>query len=130
MGIKHVAASAAAATATLLAAPALSQEVVAPMTKFFVAIPLDARSAKEQSLNFGLQFQGSRPYQTVQVDYQTFKLLPAAAGGVEMKYIVAGAVALGAAVAATHKSKSEQATSQQFQQQQQQQQEACPTKVC
>jgi len=129
MGIKHVAASAAAA-ATMIAAPALSQEVVAPMTKFFVAIPLDARSAKEQSLNFGLQYQGSRPYQSVRVDYQSFKLLPAAAGGLEMKYIVAGAVALGAAVAATHKSKSEQATSQQFQQQQQQQQQACPTKVC
>jgi len=129
MGIKHVAASAAAA-ATMIAAPALSQEVVAPMTKFFVAIPLDARNAKEQSLNFGLQFQGSRPYQSVRVDYQSFKLLPAAASGLEMKYIVAGAVALGAAVAATHKTKSEQATSQQFQQQQQQQQEACPTKVC
>ena len=129
MGIKHVAASAAAA-ATMIAAPALSQEVVAPMTKFFVAIPLDARSAKEQSLNFGLQYQGSRPYQSVRVDYQSFKLLPAAASGLEMKYIVAGAVALGAAVAATHKSKSEQATSQQFQQQQQQQREACPTKVC
>ena len=129
MGIKHVAASAAAA-ATMIAAPALSQEVVAPMTKFFVAIPLDARSAKEQSLNFGLQYQGSRPYQSVRVDYQSFKLLPAAASGLEMKYIVAGAVALGAAVAATHKSKSEQATSQQFQQQQQQQQQACPTKVC
>ena len=129
MGIKHVAASAAAA-ATMIAAPALSQEVVAPMTKFFVAIPLDARSAKEQSLNFGLQFQGSRPYQSVRVDYQSFKLVPAAASGLEMKYIVAGAVALGAAVAATHKSKSEQATSQQFQQQQQQQREACPTKVC
>jgi hypothetical protein len=124
MGIKHVAVSAAAAAATLFAAPAFSQEVVAPMTRFFVAIPLDARSAKEQMPNFGLQFQGSRPYQGVQVDYQTFKLLPAAIAALEVKYIVAGAVALGVAVAATHKDKG---TSQSFQQQQQQQKDACPT---
>jgi hypothetical protein len=124
MGIKHVAASAAVAAATLFAAPASSQELVAPMTRFFVAIPLDARSAKEQMPNFGLQFQGSRPYQTVQIDYQTFKLLPAALAGLEVKYVVAGALALGAAVAATRKDKG---TSQSFQQQQQQQKDACQT---
>src|SRR5438270_12941995 len=111
MGIRHVAACAAAAAATLIAAPALSQEVVAPMTKFFVAIPLDARSAKEQSLNFGLQFQGSRPYQTVQVDYKSFKLLPVAPGGLDMKYIVAGAVPPGAAVAASYETQRAPVTS-------------------
>ena len=58
----------------------------------------------------------------MKVDYQSFKLLPAAVAGLEVKYIVA--------VAATHKSKSEQAQSQQFAQQQQQQKEACPTQVC
>jgi hypothetical protein len=126
MGIKHVAVSAAAAAATLFSAPAFSQEVVAPMTRFFIAIPLDARNAKEQMPNFGLQFQGSRPYQTVQVDYQSFKLLPAAIAGLEVKYVVAGAVALGAAVAATRKDKG---TSQSFQQQQQQQKDAC-TATC
>ena len=127
MGIKHGAVSVVAAAATLFAAQAFSQEMVVPMTKFFVAIPLDARNAKEQTPNFGLQFQGSRPYQSVQVDYQTFKLLPAAIAGVEAKYIVAGAVAPGAAVAVAKKDKS---TSQSFQQQQAEQQAACPTKVC
>jgi len=128
MGIKHVAASIAAAAATLIAAEASAQEFVAPMTKFFIAIPLDARSAKEQMPNFGLQFQGSRPYQSAQIDYKTLQLVPAAiAGGIEAKYIVAGAVALGAAVAVTHKDK---ATSQAMQQQQEQQREACPTKTC
>ncbi|TMH70286.1 MAG: hypothetical protein E6H57_07715, partial [Betaproteobacteria bacterium] len=79
MGIKHVAVSAAAAAATLIAAPALSQEIrTAPMTTFFVAIPLDASTHKEQTPNFGLQFQGMKPYQNVKVDYQTFKFLPAA----------------------------------------------------
>jgi preprotein translocase subunit SecY len=127
MRLKHFAASVAGAAATLITAPVMSQEVTVPMTKFFVAIPLDARNAKEQMPNFGLQFQGSRPYQTVTMDYKTFRLVPAAiAGGLELKYVIAGAVAVGAAVVATHKDKG---TTQQFQQDQQQQKLACPTKT-
>jgi hypothetical protein len=120
--IKQLAVSAAAA-ATLLAAPASAQELAAPMTKFFVSIPLDAPSKKELGLNFGLQFQGSRPWQTVQLDYQTYKFLPAAIAAVEVKYVVAGAVALGAIAAVAHK---DRAVSESFAQQQQAQKAACP----
>ena len=67
MVIKHLAVVAAAAAATLIAAPAFSQELRAPMTTFFVAIPLDASTHKEFTPNFGLQFQGMKPYQSVQV---------------------------------------------------------------
>ena len=123
MVIKHLAVSAAAAAATLIAAPAFSQEFRAPMTTIFVAIPLDAKSAREQTPNFGLQFQGMKPYQSVKVDYQTFKFLPAAIAAMEVKYIVAGAIAVGAAAAVAHKDKG---TSQSFQQQQQAQKDACP----
>jgi hypothetical protein len=124
MGIKHAAVMAAAAAATLIAAPAFSQELRAPMTTFFVAIPLDASTHKEQAMNFGLQFQGMKPYQNVKVDYQTFKFLPAAIAAMEVKYIVAGAVAVGAAVAVAKKDKQ---TSQSFAQQQAEQKAACPT---
>jgi len=124
MLIKHLAVSAAAAAATLFAAPAFSQELVTPMTKFFVSIPLDATNKKDFAPNFGLQFQGSRPYQTMQVDYQTFKFVPGVIAAMEIKYIVAGAVAIGAAAAVAHKDKG---TSQSFQQQQQAQKDACPT---
>jgi len=124
MVIKHLAIAAAAAAATLFAAPASSQELNAPMTKFFFSIPLDASTKKEFTPNFGLQFQGSRPYQTMQVDYQSFKFLPAAIAAMEVKYIVAGAVAIGAAAAVAHKDKG---TSQSFQQQQQAQKDACPS---
>src|SRR2546421_7371393 len=123
MAIKHVAVSAAAAAAMLLAAPAFSEEFRAPMTTIFMAIPLDAKSAKEQMPNFGLQFQGQKAYQTVRVDYQTFKFLPGAIAAMEVKYIIAGAVAVGAAAAVAHKDKK---TSQSFQSQQAQQQAACP----
>jgi hypothetical protein len=124
MVVKHLAISAAAIAATLFAANAFSQELNAPMTKFFFSIPLDASSKKEFVPNFGLQFQGSRPYQAVQVDYQTFKFLPAAVAAMEIKYIVAGAVAIGATAAIAHKDKG---TSQSFQQQQQAQKDACPS---
>jgi len=128
MGIKPIAALAALA-ASVFAAPAHSQafgEVTSPMTSFFVAIPLDGSTRKEQEMNFGLKFQGSRPYQAVKVDYKTFKFLDAAIAGVEAKYIVAGAVALGVGVAMTKKDKSQ---SQSFQQQQAEQQAACP-EIC
>ena len=130
MAIKHAALGALMGAATLLSAPASAQELRTPMTMFFVTVPLDARNAKEQMPNFGLQFQGWRPYQNVRIDYETFKFLPGALAGVEMKYVVAGGVALVAMIAATHKNKSEQATSQQFQQEQQEQKAACPVKTC
>ena len=126
MAIRHLAASAVAAAATLIATPAHPQELTTPMTKFFVSIPLDATTHKDSVPNFGLQFQGSRPYQAVRIDYQTFKLLPGVFAAVEVKYVVAGAVAIGAAAALTHKDKS---TSQSFQQQQQAQKESC-TATC
>ena len=123
MAVRHLAASAAAAAATLIATPAHPQELATtPMTKFFISIPLDATTRKDSAPNFGLQFQGSRPYQAVKIDYQTFKLLPGAMAAVEVKYVVAGAVAIGAVAATTHKDKS---TSQSFQQQQQAQKDSC-----
>ena len=117
--------AAAAAAAALFAAPAFSQafsDVRSPMTSFYVAVPLDGATRKDSQWNFGLQFQGSKPYQSVKVDYQTFKFLDAAIAGVEMKYLVVGAVAVGAAVAVAKKDKSQ---SQSFQQQQAQQAETC-----
>jgi hypothetical protein len=123
MVIKQLAVSAAAAAATPIAAPAFSQEIRAPMTTFFVAIPLDATTRKEFTPNFGLQFQGSRPYQAVKVDYQTVRFLPGVLAAMEAKYIVAGAVAVSAAVAVAHKDRK---TSTTFAEQQAEQKAACP----
>ena len=123
MGPKLFAVTAALAAA-FVAAPAQSQDINrAPMTTFYVSIPLDATTHKDAALNFGLQFQGSKPYQSVKVDYQTFRLLPAAIAALEAKYIIAGAVAVGAAVVVA---KKDSKTSSNLQAQQQQQAEACP----
>ena len=129
MGTKHLAVSAAAAAATLFAAPALSQsfgELRSPTTSFYVSVPLDAKTRKEQQMNFGLQFQGLKPHQAVRVDYTTFKFIGAGIAGLEAKYIIAGAIAVGAAVAV---SKQDKGKSESFAASQAQQAEICP-EVC
>ena|ERR1700682_1626555 len=128
MGVKHLAASAAVA-ASFVATPSIAQDFRAPMTTFYMAIPLDAKSVREQTPAFGLQIQGRQDYQTFRLDtkmldmYSRSTFFPAVIAGIEAKWIIAGAVAATAAVAATRKDK---ATSQSMQQSQQAQLEACP----
>lgn len=122
MGAKSLA-MVAAAYAVSLAAPCYSQEFRTPMTMFFMEVPLDARSPKELAPNFGLQLQGSRPYQSLRVDQrmlQSFNFLPA---GIEATWLVAGAVGVVAVAGIAHKDKG---TEQQMDAQKQQQLEACP----
>ena len=122
MSTSKFVAAAAAAAISFFAFPAQAQEVTrAPMTMFYVSIPVDATSRKDQEMNFGLQFQGGKAYQNVKVDYQTLKFLPAAIAALEAKYIIAGAVAVGAAVAVSKKDSSKSASFAQAQQQQAQQ---------
>ena len=129
MVAKHLAAAAAAAAATLFAAPAFTQELRSPMTSLYVSIPLDGSTRKEQQWNLGLQFQGLKPYQAVKVDYQTFKFIEGAIAGMEAKYIIAGAVAVGAAVVVA---KQDKGKSESFAQQQAAQAENCAqtTQTC
>ena len=130
MKTSHIVAAAAAAAISVFSFPAASQDITRPaMTSFFVAIPLDGATRKDAAWNFGLQFQGEKAYQNVRVDYQTFRMLPAAIAAVEMKYIVVGAVAVGAAVAVSKKDSGKSATLAQ-QQQQQAQQCAATTNNC
>jgi hypothetical protein len=116
MGIKHFTALAAA---LIIAAPAAAFDDLrdtGPSTMFYLSIPLDARTAKEQRPAFGLQLQGQRAYETVRIDSRMFSFLPL--GGLELKWVVVGGVAVAAAVAAGSKDKAQE---QQFQQAQQQQ---------
>lgn len=122
MGAKSLAILAAACAATFTA-PCFAQEIRAPTTMFFLEVPLGARTAKDGTPNFGLELQGTRPYEAVRIDRRMFNLLPALAG-VEATWIVAGAVGVAAVAAVTHKDK---ATTQQLNEDKQQQLEACPT---
>lgn len=134
MGRKHVAAFAAVlavSTETL----AFDLKDAGPTTMFYVSIPLDAGLArKDRQPAFGLQLQGKREYPAVRIDSKILNFLPA--GGLEAKFIIAGIVAVGAAVALGSKDKSttKALQAQQTQHQQQQQQQSpppCPpTPVC
>jgi hypothetical protein len=93
---------------------------------FFVAIPLDARHVKEESLYSGLAIQGKRAHENVRIDSRMFndtRTVNFFGTGIEVKWIIAGVVAAGAGAAVATKDKS---TTQSYQQQQQQQQAAQP----
>lgn len=88
---------------------------------FFVALPLDARDIKQQSLYSGLAIQGKRAHENVRIDSRMFndtRTVNFFGTGIEVKWIIAGVVAAGAVAAVATKDK---ATSTQQQQQQQQQ---------
>ena len=70
---------------------------------FYVSIPLQRQPS---DLTFGLRLQGGREHQAIDIDARMLHFL--AAGGVEAKWILAGAVALGAAAAISSDRKAAQ----------------------
>ena len=120
--IAAAAAAAAVAVAMPAAASDLNQSAAGMM--FFISVPLDAKTPKQQMPALGLSFQGERAYQRVTIDtrmFETADRLGFALGGIEAKWVVAGVVAAGAVVAVASKDKSTTNSQQQQQQQQQQQ---------
>ena len=96
-----VAAMVAAATPSL----AFDTKDAGTSTMFYVSIPLDySLTRKEQHWAAGLQLQGKREYQVVNLDSRMFNFLPM--GGLEAKWIIAGVVAAGATAAVGGKDKS------------------------
>jgi hypothetical protein len=129
---------AAGLAALALSTPALALDPADAnrSTVFYISIPLDSGLARKDRVPaFGLQLQGKREYETLRIDTKLLNLLPGAAA-IEAKWIVAGVLAAGAAVALGSRDKgtaqalnTQQAqTEQQQQQQRQQQQQPCPQK--
>ena len=119
------------AAAIIISAPALASDfnTMGPSsTMFYVALPLDAGSQKEQAPYFGFMMQGSRSYETVNIntrmfdDNKRFGFLPL--GGLEAKWLIVGAVGVAAAVAVGSKDKSTAQAHQDAQQQQAAQQQS------
>lgn len=125
MGVRQVAALAAALA---MCTPALASDLgdigPSPSTMFYVSIPLDAQSPKEQMPVFGLALQGRRQYETLRLDTRMLGVMPL--GGIEAKWLIVGGVAVAAAVAVGKKDKDREQYYQEQQQQQQQQPEPCP----
>jgi hypothetical protein len=102
MALKKLAAIAALVA---VATPSLAFDVkdTGPSTLFYVSIPLDSLARKDRELAYGLQLQGKREYQAVNIDSKMLNFLPM--GGLEAKWIIAGVVAAGTAVAIASKDK-------------------------
>jgi hypothetical protein len=125
MAWKHIAALAAL---ILISVPAAAFDDgptgKAPGVTFFIAIPLDAREVKEQSLYSGLAIQGKRAYESVRIDSRMFndtRTVNFFGTAIGVKWIIAGAVAAGAVAAVASKDKSTAKSNQQQQQAQAQQ---------
>jgi hypothetical protein len=121
-----------AVLAALLAASAgaAAQELVDPdaATMFYVRIPLGGTSGAERQPAFGLMLQGSRAYETVYLDTRMFRFLPL--GGLEVKWLVAGGIAVAAAAAVHSRGKDREEQHQRAQEEQRSEQQETCKKVC
>ena len=109
MGVKPVAVAALVASA-FVSAPShadeiINQQITSPMTMFYVSIPLGGVTAKERAPAYGLALQGKRQYETIAVDTRTLHAFEGVLGGIEAKWLIAGAVVVGAGAYALNKNK-------------------------
>jgi hypothetical protein len=107
------------ATAPCAAFDSISQLSQSQGVTFYVTVPLDAPRARDRTFGAGLLVQGKRQEQTYNFDSRLFNNF--LGSGIEAKWIIAGVVAAGAAVAVGSKSKTQSNNEQLTQQQAQQQ---------
>jgi hypothetical protein len=104
----------AALVAALFAAtPCLADPydaITTPMTKFYVSIPLGANTAKERTLTYGIAMQGSRPYETINIDNRLVNNFIGPLAAIEAKWVIAGAIAAGGAYAVSRKNSDRSAS--------------------
>ncbi len=114
---------AAAAAMLAIATPSLAFDAgeAGASTMFYISIPLDfGLSRRDQQWTAGLQLQGKRGYQAINIDSRMLSFV--SDGDLDGKWIVAGLVAVGAAAAVSRKDKRTSETLQQQQTQIEQQQ--------
>ena len=99
------------ATAPCAASDSISQLSQSQGVTFYVSVPLDAPRARDRTFGAGLLVQGKRQEQTYNFDSRLFNNF--LGSGIEAKWIIAGVVAAGAAVAVGSKGKSSSPTSEQ-----------------
>jgi hypothetical protein len=99
------------AVALLLAAlpaPGVAQDLrpAEPAVLYYVSVPVGGESRRDREPRIGFAFQGRHAHQTFRMDS---RILNFAGGGVEVKYLIVGAVAVGAAALAGGKDRSVEA---------------------
>jgi hypothetical protein len=112
MGIKQGVKQAALFAAVALTASAPSQandffngpQLTSPGSMVYVSIPLGGASAKERMPSYGLALQGRRQYERLVVDNRLFNAFEGGVIlGIEAKWLVVGAVVVGAGAYALQK---------------------------
>ncbi len=112
---------------SLAAAPCLAQDLrpAEPSVLYYLSLPLGAESRRDREPVVGFAFQGRRYAQAFRLDTRVLNLVES--GAFEVKYLIIGAVAAGAAVAMGGKDKSvETQQAQQAEAEQQAAAQPCP----
>ena len=96
---------AALAVALLASAPAGAQEFQdsIPTTMFYVSVPLGGATLRERMPSYGLAWKGRKQHETVYLDSRTMHHFAGALAGLEAKWLIAGALAVGAGVYVSRK---------------------------
>src|SRR5687768_2187062 len=104
-GMKLAALTALAFTATPSVAFDGLTPQQAPGMKFYISVPFDVQGtcSRKQALGYGLQLQGQRAYETVNIDNRMMNSF--LGGGLEAKLLIGGLVAAGAVAAVASKDK-------------------------
>lgn len=109
MGVKPAAVAALVAAAFASTASnadeIVNPQLATPMTMFYVSIPLGGGTARQQAPTYGLAIQGKRQYETVLIDSRLLNFAEGLLAGVEAKWLIAGAVAVGGGVYLANKDK-------------------------
>lgn len=122
---------AAAAAALAFATPSVAfdvREAAGASTMFYISIPLDASPGrKAEQWTAGMLLQGKRDYQAINIDSRMLNAF--SLNDIDAKWMIAGLVAAGAAVAIGSKDKSTTSSLQQQQTQQQSGEHHCTKPV-
>jgi len=132
MGVKPAAVAALLATAFASApsnADDIQPQTATPQTMFYVSIPLGGLSAKERAPAYGFALQGKRQYETLYVDTRTLSAFEGMLAGIEAKWLIAGAVVVGAGAYAVSKN-GDRSNNYSGSQNQQQNQQNSPPPPC
>ena len=92
----------------MLPCAGLSQELrpAEPSVLYFVSVPFGGESRRDREPVIGFSFQGRQARPSLRVDSRIMNFLE---GGMEMKYLLVGAVVVGAAALASAKDRSVEA---------------------
>ena len=106
MGVKPVTifmAAALTASAPSQANDILNSQLTAPGTMVYVSVPLGGSTAKERVPSYGFALQGRRQYERIMIDNRMLGLVEGVVAGIEVKWLIVGAVVVGAGAYAMRK---------------------------